>query len=563
MQRFGELEYIRPDIKAFKRRAQILIDELERAGSYGEAKSVWRELEDMNAHYKTMHTIATIRNNINTADTFYDGEMTWLQKASPKLVDIFKRQLEALTSSPFRPDFDAEFGPQLMRKAEAELKTRDKKIAPLLVKEGLLTQSYQKLVASCKTNFMGRECNFYGLLKYMEDPDREVRRSAYLAWADMYEQAAPKLDEIFDKLIEIRVKMAYRLGFDSYINMAYTQLGRFDYGPREVERFRAQILSEIVPLCARLRQNQAARIGADPLKYYDESFVYPGGNPVPIGTKDALLEKAGRMYRELDRESGEFFDFMLKNDLFDLETRPGKHLGGYCTSLDDYKAPFIFSNFNGTSADVDVLTHEAGHAFQYFLSSRAQPLRAYYEATYEISEVHSTSMEHFAYPWMKRFFGADADRYRQAHLTAALNFLPYAACVDEFQHRLYATPRISASGRYSLWREIEKKYLPWRDYDGVDFLEKGGSWMQKQHIFLYPFYYIDYALAQIGVFELYGRMRKDRRAAWEDYIKLCRAGGSRSYLELLNLAGLSSPFEEGAVSRALKAVAAALESGVY
>jgi M3 family oligoendopeptidase len=306
---------------------------------------------------------------------------------------------------------------------------------------------------------------------------------------------------------------------------------------------------------AKLRAEQAKRLGVDKLKYYDETCVFPDGNADPVGGESVLVPIAQQMYRELSPETGEFFDFLTQYGLYDLETRPGKHIGGYCTYLADYKAPFIFSNFNGTAADVNVLTHEAGHAFAGYTAMRSQPLMDYMSSTSEVNEIHSMTMEHFAYPYLKDFFGeANVEKSKFAHLSGALSTIPYLVSVDEFQHRVYEKPSMSAKERRAVWHEIERTYLPWRDYDGEPFLEEGGFWMQKQHIFLYPFYYVDYALAQVCAFALYGRMKQDRKAAWASYLALCRAGGSKGYFELLALAGLDVPFAEGSVEKAVRHV---------
>ena len=344
---------------------------------------------------------------------------------------------------------------------------------------------------------------------------------------------------------------------------AYRNMGRLDYTPEHVEKFREQIRTVITPAVDRMRKAQAKRLGLDSVKYYDESLTFAGGNADPIGGKDYMVGQATEMYGALSPETKEFFDFMTKYELFDLETRPGKHLGGYCTSLPEYKAPFIFSNFNGTSADVDVLTHEAGHAFQAYLGERLIPIGVLQGSTSEVCEIHSMSMEFFTYPWMDKFFGDRADEYRYAHLCDALAVIPYMACVDEFQHEVYKNPKMTAKERRGVWRSIEKKYMPWRDYDGNAFLENGGFWMQKQHIFLYPFYYIDYALAQICTFFFYDEMKKDRESAWARYLKLCKAGGTLGYFDLLHYVGIPVPFEDGAVEKAVRGVIEEIESAKY
>ena len=263
---------------------------------------------------------------------------------------------------------------------------------------------------------------------------------------------------------------------------------------------------------------------------------------MPIGTPEELTEKARQMYEEMSPETGEFFNFMAEHEMFDFVTRENKHLGGYCTFLADYKAPFIFSNFNGTSADIDVLTHEAGHAFEAYYASRRLPLANLTFSTSEINEIHSMSMELFAYPYMERFFGDKTDKYLYAHFTDALKTIPYLVCVDEFQHRVFENPGSTSADWRRFWREIEQKYMPWRHYGGNAFLEGGGFWMQKQHIFLYPFYYIDYAMAQLGAFSLY-RIKTEGGDAWNSYLKLCSMGGMYGYFETLDRAGIPRPLD--------------------
>lgn len=555
MEKFSQIDYKRPDMRALKKKLQSLLREMKKAKTYEEAHKAFLASQKETEHIETSYVVASIRNTLDTTDKFYDGEMQFFNRAVAQLMPISKAFTEALLRSPFRAQFEEEYGKQLFTLAEIDRKTQSTKIIPDLILQGNLENVYKKTTAACKTTFRGEEVNFYGLLKHMESPDREERKEAYLTWAKLYEGISDKLDSQYDKLVKVRVRMAKKLGLPDYTTLGYLDMHRADYGPEEVARFREQVRTVIVPAVAKLRQDQAARLGVEKLKYYDETCVFPDGNADPIGGEKELVPVAQRMYREISPETGEFFDFLSDHGLFDLETRPGKHLGGYCTYLMDYKAPFIFSNFNGTAADVNVLTHEAGHAFAGYTAMRSQPLSTYLSSTSEVNEIHSMTMEHFAYPYLKDFFGKDkVEKAKFAHLSGALSTIPYLVSVDEFQHRVYEKPSMPAKERRAVWHEIEQKYLPWRDYDGVPFLEEGGFWMQKQHIFLYPFYYVDYALAQVCAFQFYGRMKQDHKAAWESYLALCRAGGSKGYFELLKLAKLDIPFEEGSVEKAVRHV---------
>ena len=554
MVEFREMPYARPDMDDLRRRYAEGTARLNGAASYVEARAAFFALQDLEETLGTAMSLCSVRNTIDTADAFYDAEMKWLREQSAGLIPLRKESRRALAESPFRADFEREFGAQLLRLTDALLKTADERIIPDTIRQGELCQQYQKDSAMAVTDFRGASCNFYGLLKHMESTDRAERREAFAAWAGLYTRISPRLDAQFDELVHLRDGMAKKLGFRSYTDLAYLERRRFDYTQADAARFRAQIREIITPAVAEIREKQRRRLGVDKLRYYDEALLFPEGNADPIGTTEELVAKAQAMYRAMSPETGEFFDFMVRYRLFDLETRPGKRMGGYMTRFPAYKAPFIFSNFNGTSADVDVLTHEAGHAFQGYLAMRSIPVAMLSGSTSEINEIHSMTMEHFAYPWMESFFGENSEKYLTGHLIGALSVIPYMACVDEFQHRVYENPDMTARDRRRVWREIEKNYMPWRDYDGEPFLEEGGFWMQKQHIFLYPFYYIDYALAQMCAFQYDGRMREDRPRAWQDYLRLCRAGGTRGYFELLEVGNLLNPFADGAVEKSVRHV---------
>lgn len=562
MQKFSEIPYQRPDMAALEKRLESKITALTAAKSYEEAREAYLELENADLMENTMSSLAYIRSSINTADLFYEGEVKYINEAESRLMPVYRKANEALLSSPFRAEFEREFGGYLFHDLEEQTKLLNPAIIEDRIEQSNLVQQYQKTTAMCHTIFRGEECNFYGLLKHMQSVDRAERKEAFEAWAKMYEEIAPQLDAQYASLVKLRSGMAKKLGMDNYIQMAYLSKRRYNYGPEDVARFRKQVKEIIVPACAEIYERQRQRLGIDKLYYYDEALIFPEGNAIPEGDKDALVAAAQKMYRELSPETGEFFDFMVQYELFDLESRPGKRMGGYCSSLPAFKAPFIFSNFNGTSADVEVLTHEAGHAFEGYTASRTLPISAYYHSTSEINEIHSMAMEHFTYPWMGLFF-KDADKYRYAHLFGALSVIPYMVCVDEFQHRVFENPEAGSKEWRKIWHELEQTYMPWRSYDGNAFLEEGGFWMQKQHIFMYPFYYIDYALAQTGAFEFYSRDQEDHEKAWADYCHLCRLGGSKEYFELLEEAHLHNPFQPGSLHAAVDRVIAQLKEAKY
>lgn len=563
MEKFQDMKYERPDIKKVKSEYLGLVKQFKNAASFEEASDLIKKIEGCSNHLLNAYQLAYIRNTINTADTFYSEEVKYWGKTLPAAMPMMKKYSKALVSSKWRPQLEEAYGKLMFTKAENDIRNQSLLIIPDMIKENNICLEYRKLTSSCSVEYNGEQCNFYGLLKYMEDPDREIRKGAFEKFAGIYKEIAPKLDDIYDRLIKVRCRMAKKLGYPDYISYIYKQRERFDYTPEDVEKFRRQIREVVVPACEKIYKRQAERIGVDKIKCYDENYMFPEGNPTPSGTTEEKVALAREMYRELSPETGEFFDFMCDYQLFDLETKPNKDVGGYCTALPDYLAPFIFSNFNGTGADVDVLTHEAGHAFEGYTAARSLPLTGMCFSTSEINEIHSMSMEHFTYPWMEKFFGDDADRRRYSHLTGALLTVPYLVSVDAFQHKVFENPGMSHDDRRKVWKEIEETYMPWRDYDGEEYMSSGGFWMQKLHIFLHPFYYVDYALAQMGAFEYYGMMKQDYKKAWEGYLNLCRSGGSRGYFDTLRFAGLSIPFEDGTVQKAAGHVIEEIEASPF
>jgi len=542
MEKFRDLPYKRPNVKQLKKEFALHLGKFRTAKTFGEADAALLDYMHVMESWETQSTIASIRNTMNMKDEFYDAEIKFFNREGSKMMLTLKKGIKTVLNSAFRPQFEEKYGKHLYKTLEMQLKLIKPSIILPSIRESNLGTAYSKTAAGCSVEFMGEKCNFYGLLRHMQSTDRAKRKAAFEAWAKLYESVSETLDKQYDKLVKIRCTIAKRLGFNSYIDYIYPARGRFDYDAKKVAAFREAVKTYITPVSEKLFRAQAERLGLDRLEWYDEDLCFPDGNATPVGTPEELTEKARQMYGEMSPETAEFFNFMVEHELYDFVTRENKHLGGYMTFLADYKAPFIFSNFNGTSADIDVLTHEAGHAFEGYYASRRLPLLLQTGSTSEINEIHSMSMELFAYPYMERFFGDKTDKYRFAHFTDAFNTIPYLVCVDEFQHRVFENPGMTAADRRKVWREIERKYMPWRNYDGNAFLEGGGFWMQKQHIFLYPFYYIDYAMAQLDAFALY-RKTVEGENAWENYLALCGMGGKYGYFETLERAGLPNPLD--------------------
>ncbi len=556
---FDQFTYERPQLDTQEQDFYHALDRFRGADSFSAAEAAMEEIYDIRNRLMTQYNIAHIRHTIDTRDNFYDQENTFYDENMPRTEAWRTDFYRALLASPFRGRLEERWGTQLFRIAELSLRTFDPVILSLLQEENRLSSEYVRLKAKAQLDFEGQTYNLSSIQVKELDADRDVRRrAAEVKWAFFADHAA-ELDRIYDELVRVRTDMARQLGFDNFIGLGYARMLRTDYSAADVARFRNAIKSHIVPLAQQLYDRQRERLGLDRLLHYDEEYRFPDGNPRPQGPPQWIVAQARRMYDELSRETGQFFHLMQERNLMDLVAKDGKATGGYCTFIPGYGTPYIFSNFNGTSGDIDVLTHEFGHAFQVY-SSREIGISEYNWPTYEACEIHSMSMEFFTWPWMELFFKNETEKYRLAHLGGAIRFLPYGVAVDEFQHYVYENPQAGPAERNRAWRDLERMYLPQRDYDGHAYLEGGGFWQKQTHIYGMPFYYIDYTLAQICAFQFWLRDRQDHTTAWHDYVHLCRAGGSRSFLELVQLANLRSPFQEGVVAEVAAAVGQELRS---
>ena len=541
--KFKDYIYQRPDLEAIGKEFEKAINVLKTSASAEEQIAAIDAVNKTRRNYETMGDLCYVRSAIDTTDKFYEQEQNFFDENDP-LYKNFLFQLETeLVKSKFRPELEERFGRQWFALMEAKTKTFRPEIIDDLKEENKLTTEYRKLTASAKIEFKGKIHNLSQMGPYLINPDRATRRDAEAAVAGFFEQNESHFDEIYDRLVKVRNRIARKLGFENFVGLGYARLGRTDYTEREVAAFREQVVKELVPLSAEIPRAKMERLGISDPKSYDLGLHFKSGNPKPQGSPRDLVLAARKMYHELSPETAEFFDFMLDRELLDLEAKAGKSGGGFCTYFYDYRSPFIFSNFNGTSGDVDVLTHEAGHAFQVY-NSRDFDVLDYIWPTYEACEIHSMSMEFFAWPWMELFFHEDADRYRYLHLTGTVTFIPYGALIDEFQHAVYQNPELTPAERKQVFRELEKKYLPYKIYEN-EFLDKGAYWFRQSHIFSTPFYYIDYTLAQICAHQFWLWDRKNHENAWRRYYHICVLGGSKSFLELCEAAGLANPFDEG------------------
>ena len=541
--KFKDYKYERPNYDEVKKLFLDLVNKINEAKTYEEQHGYIMDLNNIRKHIETMSTLASIRNSIDVSDEFYDKEQNYWDEHGPLYTELNSDFYKAIVYSKFKEDIIKDYSEQFYKICEYSLKSFSPEIISDLQEENKLMSQYTKLLASAEINFKGEALNLSGLYKYMLSDNRNERKEASQLYYNYFEEHEDEFDDIYDKLVHIRHNISKKLGFDNFVELGYIRMDRTDYTSEMVVNLRKQILEYIVPLCNKLYEKQASRLNLDKLTYIDENIEFLDGNATIKGDSKYIIENGIKMYNELSKETKEFFDFMLENELMDLETKHNKSAGGYCTYIPDYKAPFIFSNFNGTSEDMDVLTHEAGHAFQLYMS-RYIDMQEINFPTLDSCEIHSMSMEFITYPWMDVFFKEDTNKYKFAHLCSAIKFLPYGVVVDEFQHIIYSNPDMSKDERKKVWRDLEKKYLPHRDYENNKILEKGCWYFKQGHIFKDPFYYIDYVLAQICAFQFLKKMDEDKDKGWEDYLRICKVGGTQSFLEIVKTGNLVSPFKD-------------------
>ncbi|MBQ1822463.1 MAG: M3 family oligoendopeptidase [Lachnospiraceae bacterium] len=555
--KFSEMNYLRPDLLKVENEFKELTQEMREATSGEAAFRVHEKFYALTGQIQTASELAMIRHDMNTVDAVYKEERDWFDKNMPLISNLSVEYQKALYESPYRKELVEKIGPVAFKNIELAMKSVDEKILPLMQEENELTTRYNNLLASCKIPFHGEECNLSLLSPYLHHRDRQVRKEAWEAYTSFFMEHEEELDWIYDRLVKNRTEQGRKMGYQNFSPLGYARMMRNSYGAEEIASFRRQVKKDFVPFVEELHERRRKRLGIDHLMYFDEGVYFNEGNPVPIGDDQQILASGRELYGQLSPETREFMDFMCENELFDVEGRKDKTTGGYMTYIPDYRSPFIFANFNGTSDDADVITHECGHAFQGYLT-RNDPIREHADITMETAETHSMSMEFFTEPWIDRLFGSDASRYVEMHFEDAMMFIPYGTMVDEFQNIIYEDPSLDPKSRKTVWRDLEKQYKPHLDYGDNAYLNAGGFWQKQHHIYDLPFYYIDYCIAGTNALQYKVWMDQDYKAAWDSYLTLCKLSASDFFPGLMSAAGLRNPFEDGCLAYIVRELSAKL-----
>lgn len=549
--KFKDMPYSHIDAEQLRKDFARLERDFDEARSGEEQFRVHERYYELTDHVMTEIVLCQIRHDIDVTDEFYSAEQDYYDQLIPVLQNMNVSYRQKLMDSEFRPYLEEKIGPVAFKNMELAKRSVTPELVPLMQEENGLTTKYNKLLASAKIEWQGETLNLSLMTPYLHSSDRAVRNDAWKKYSAFFVENEEEIEDIYDRLVRNRTEQARKLGYENYLPLGYDRMQRNCYDRSMVASFREQVKRDLVPFAEKLHERRRQRIGVGKLSYIDEGVYFTNGNPKPQGTPEQILAAGRKMYSELSPETGRFMDFMCENELFDVLGRKTKKTGGYMTFLPDFLSPFIFANFNGTSGDVDVITHECGHAFQGFLAAEDR-IREHSDITMETAETHSMSMEFFTEPWMHYFFGERAQEYRDMHFEDSVIFVPYGTMVDEFQDIMYSDPGLTPAQRNSVWRDLERQYKPHLDYEDNDYYQRGCFWQKQHHIFDLPLYYIDYCIASIDALQYKAWMDRDFPQAWESYLKLCRLSASGFFTDMIREVGLKNPFEDGCIRDIVK-----------
>lgn len=553
--KFSEMKYEKPDFEKLAERAEKIRAEIEGAATFDDADKAFMEYNSYSKHIATLYSLAYIRHTIDTNNKFYDEQQEFWDSSLPQLQAYDNKIGKSLLDSKFRPQLEEKYGKIYFLNTEIERKGFAPEIIPDLQEENKLTTEYGKLIASAQIDFDGGKKTISEMSLYKQSSDDKIRNAAWEAEGRFYRDHSAELDEIYDKLVKVRTAQAKKLGYENYIPLGYAKMIRNCYDMNDVDKFRKAVVKYVVPVADRLYREQAERTGLPyPMTFSDAALKFRSGNPMPCVDSDGILAQGRKFYHELSPETAEFIDVMFDNELLDVLSKKGKAGGGYCDSIADYSVPFIFANFNGTSDDVEVMTHEAGHAFAFYMARNVVPYSCS-SPTYEACECHSMSMEFFAWKWAEGFFGKETEKFKYSHLFDAIKFIPYGTMVDHFQHLMYEKPELTPAQRHEEWKKLTAVYMPWMKLDGSVFYGEGMGWQRQMHIYERPFYYIDYCLAQTISLEFWALSQQDYKSAWDKYMKFVKQAGTKTFTEIIDIAGLDTPFGEKALEAVAKTAA--------
>ncbi len=466
----------------------------------------------------------------------------YVEQVEPKIKPRRFALAQAYLAHPLRPTLPKERYEVYDRDTTLLVELYRDENVPLETEEAKVGNEYNKLSGSLTVEFRGEQRTLVQMGRYQEEPDRALREEAWRLVADRRLQEAETFEGFFDQLADVRARIATNAGFANYRDYAFRARGRFDYTPADCEQFHDAIEAEVMPAVRTLQARRREQLGVPTLRPWDLSVDPLGRPPLKPFTDTAEMEQGSQaIFDRLDPELARGFQTMRDLRLLDLANRKGKAPGGYQSTLSESRLPFIFMNAVGLQRDVETILHEAGHAF-HALATRDEPLFAYRSAPIEFCEVASMSMELLGAPHLDVFYSeAEARRARRTHLEGIVNVFPWIATVDAFQHWLYTHPGHPRAERSAAWLRLMDRFGGDVDWSGLE-TTRASLWHRQLHIFLYPFYYVEYGIAQLGALQVWANAADHPAKALADYKAGLALGGARPLPELFARAGCRFDF---------------------
>lgn len=524
---------------------KLVLDQLDAARdlpAWEQALGLWNETK---AHIETHFELVQLAFQRFTEDATVEAEERRLREEVEPVYSLWNAKVrERFLASPERQALETKYGKQWFAQLQLAQDAFDPKNVEIETQLNKVMADYTKLTGGAFFEVEGQKYPLAHIKKFSSSARPELRRESYRSYSSWFLNNKPALEAIYDEAVKYRDQMGKTLGHPNFIPLAYQKMRRLDYGPEDVSVFRDEIREVMVPLAVKIRAWQAKTLGVSKMKAWDLDF-FPEWKLGELKVSISEQTRAGlEVYRQLSPRLAEHFQRMIDCELIDVPARVGKAPGAFCTGFYDYRVPYIFLNSVGEAADVTTLLHECGHAFQAW-ESRDIDLIELSHPTLEACEVHSMGMEFLAQPYYDAFFSErDAALFRKKHLAESVLLLPYIAMVDEFQHLVYSGQAEGERGREKAWEALENKYMPDVEFDDLE-AWKRSRWIRQLHIFQVPFYYIDYAIAQVGAWQLWAQSLRDKNAALANYLMLCKLGGTLPLKEFFAAGRLRLPFEKG------------------
>jgi oligoendopeptidase F len=543
----GDLKQIEP-----------LFDELEKRAGGADVRDLedwlidWSELRAaLDQESSTRYIAMTCHTDDSEAEKAY---LHFVENIEPNIKPRQFKLEQIFVQHPLRKDLPRQRYEVFDRDTRAQVELFRPENVPLETEEAKLTQQYQKLSGSLTVQFRGEEKTLTQMGRYLEETDRALRQEAWELVAKRRLAERDKFEDMFDDLLKLREQIARNAGFNNYRDYTFRKLGRFDYTPADCEKFHEAVEREVIPAVRELQQERRRLLRIDSLRPWDLG-VDPLNRPPlrPFEQVDRMVSQSQKIFDSMDRDLSQGFRLMQDLRLLDLANRKGKAPGGYQSTLAEARVPFIFMNAVGIQRDVETILHEAGHAF-HALATQQEDLYPYRSAPIEFCEVASMSMELLGNEFLENFYGRpEADRARRTHLEGILAIFAWIATVDAFQHWIYTHPQHTREQRAERWMKLMERFggeVDWQGYEEA----RAFLWHRQLHIFIHPFYYIEYGIAQLGALQVWANSKRDRSAALTAYKKALGLGGSRPLPELFAAAGCNFEFSARTVAPLVKLV---------